>query len=82
MLALPPRERDELYQFVQNVWYEYGSAHAMGIPTPVVLSYMTDKAQSGAKLERDLIQKVAEVEYNMTLTDVSLRCARHGQWEV
>lgn len=42
---------------------------------------MMDKAQSRTVLERDLIQKVAEVENNVTWLDVFSRSAWYGPTE-
>lgn len=38
---------------------------------------MTDKVPSGTGLERDLIRKVAEIEYIVTSHGAFLRCARY-----
>lgn len=61
MYAILPRERDLFYHAVEPVWIESKSSRALSIPTPAVLSYVTDKAQSRTDLERDLVQKVSEV---------------------
>lgn len=46
--------------------------------TPVVFAYMIDKAHLGTGLERELIQKVAEVEYHVLLPGVFSHCVRYG----
>lgn len=48
----------------------------MDIPTLVMFSYMTSMAQSQTGLEHDLIQKVAENEYNVMSPGAFLRFAR------
>lgn len=65
MFVVPPRERDVFYQVVPNMWCEHKSDRALGILNPVILSYMTDKAQPRTVLNHDLIQNMGEVEYNV-----------------
>lgn len=43
--------------------------------------YITDKARSGTELERALVQKVTEVEYNVLSLGALLRGARYGPIE-
>lgn len=50
------------YQTVQDVWAAYESSRALGIPTPVVLSYMMAKALLETGLESKLIQKTTKTE--------------------
>lgn len=63
------------------MWVENEKSRALEIPTPVVFSYLADKTQSGASLERDLVRKVAEVQYNVTSLGAFLRDARYGPVE-
>lgn len=81
MFAITPRERDILYQAVQDVCGECKSARTLGILTSVIFSYMTDEAQLGAGFEHDLIQMVAEIEYHMTSLNALLGCARYDPTE-
>lgn len=81
MFAIPPRERDLLYQAVEPVWVGSESFHVLGILIPVVSSYVTDKAQSRTGLERDLVQNVAEVAYNVAPLGTFLRGARYSPIE-
>lgn len=67
IFSILPRECDMSYQVIQNVCCECESARVFGIPETIVFSYMTGKAQSKTGLKRDLIKKVAWVEYHETL---------------
>lgn len=63
MFAVLPREWDVFYQAVQDVWVKWESSRAFGSLTLAVFAYITDMAQSGNKLEVELVQKVDEVEH-------------------
>lgn len=65
MFATLPHERDGFCHALWDVQAECGSSRALSILTLVVFAYMTNKAQPGTGLERELIQKVAEVEYHL-----------------
>lgn len=56
MFAVPPCGRDQFFEAVEPVQAENESSRALGIPTPVIISYMTDNAQSGTVLERVFVQ--------------------------
>lgn len=56
------RDCDLIYQAVQDVWCKYQSACRLGVPTSVIFLNVTDGEQAETGLERDLIQKVAELE--------------------
>lgn len=43
--------------------------------------YIKNEAGSGTGSGRDLIQKIANVEYYMTLLSAFLRCVRYGLYE-
>lgn len=66
LFAAPPRRRDVLYQTDDPVWIGCVRSRALGILTPVVFLYLTDKVRSETGLDRDLVQKVAGVEYNVS----------------
>lgn len=78
MFAIQFRELDVFHQVFQDVWGKCKCTRAMDIPKPLGFSYMTDKAQSGTGLKRDLIQKVAEAEYHVMSLGAFLHCARYG----
>lgn len=46
MFVIPPRGRDVFYQAVYDVWDECKISLVLGILTPVLFLYMTDKAES------------------------------------
>lgn len=69
------------YQTYENVRFEYKNAPALGIPTPVSFPYMADKVQTGTWLGRNLIQKLAKVEYDATSLVVLLRYGQYGPIE-
>lgn len=81
MFAIPPRERDLFRQAVKEVWVECESFCTLGVPTPVYFVFMTDQAHSGTSLERDLVQKVAEDEYHVTMLGAFLRYVRYVPFE-
>lgn len=54
------------------------SSRAPGILILVIVLYMTDIAQSETGLERDLIQKAAEVEYCVMALSAFLHCVEYG----
>lgn len=76
MFAITPREQDLCYQIVEPVWDGSKRFSALSITKLVLFSYMTDLAQSGNGLVRDLVQKVAEGEYNVASLGRVLRGAR------
>lgn len=82
MLATLLRKRDLLFQPVELVWIARTSFRALGILPQGVLLYMTDEDQLGCGLKRNLVQKVAEVEYNMSFLSAFLRSARYGPPEL
>lgn len=53
----------------------------MGVLTPTVFSYMTDKAQSGTGVEHNLAQMDAEVVLSVASLSAFLRGARYGPIE-
>lgn len=55
MFVIPPRECDLFYKAVEPVWIASKRSCASGIPSLVVFSYMTERAQSESRLERDLV---------------------------
>lgn len=63
------------------MWRECKSACALGTSTPVIFLFMTIKAQSGTGLERDLIQKVAEIKYRVSSHSEILRFEQYGPIE-
>lgn len=50
----------------------------MSIPTPVLLLYTANKAQSRSGLKCDVIQKVTEVNYQVTSLGRFLHCAQYS----
>lgn len=56
------REFDLFYQAVEPVWLRSESSLAPDLLKEAIFSNMKDKAQPGTRIERDLVQKVAEVE--------------------
>lgn len=77
MFAIPPRESHLFYRAEEPVWIGSKSFRALGTPTPVVFSYLTDRAQSDTGLEHDLNQMVDEVEYNVSSLGAFLRGTRY-----
>lgn len=77
MFAIPPRKHDLFYQTIEPVWIGSERICALGIRTLVVFLYVTDEAQSGTGLERGLVQKVAEVEYNVSSLGAFLHSAQY-----
>lgn len=65
------------YQAFQTVRGELQSAPELGLPTVVVFLYMRDMIQSRTKLDRNSVQKVAEIEYRVMSRDVFTQCARY-----
>lgn len=78
ILAVLLRERDVFYAAVRDVWFELKRPRALGILTPVVYSYMTDKVQSKAGLKRYLILKIAGMFYHVMLLGSLLRWPWYG----
>lgn len=78
IFAIPPCERDLFYQAVQPVWIGIKISQILAIPTPVVFLYMTVTARAGTGLERDWVQKVAEVEYHVSPLGKFLSGACYG----
>lgn len=78
MFTAAPGERDGLYKAVQDVWAEYERSRALATPTLDFFAYMMDKAQSGTKLEGELIQKFTGVWYHMLSLGAFLRCVPYG----
>lgn len=81
MFATPTRERDLFHKAVEPVLAGGESFCYSDILTPVMFSNLTDKAQSGIELERNLVQKVAEAVRNVTSFGVFLRGAWHAPIE-
>lgn len=65
MSTISPREGDFFYQAAEPVCIGSKHSRTSGILTPVVFLFMKDKTQSGIRLERKLVQKIAEPEYDV-----------------
>lgn len=81
VFAILPRERDVLYCPFKDSWDDFEGSRALGISTPVVFLCLRGKIQTGTVSERDLIEKIAEVEFDVMTLGVFLRCARYGPVE-
>lgn len=78
MFAIPSHEWYMFFQAVQDVWCEYKSTCALGIPISIVFSYMTNKIQKETGLKLELAKRAAEVESGATSLGAFLRRARYG----
>lgn len=72
--AIPPREPNVFYYAMQDIQAGCKSSFALGIPTPVLVWYLTNEAQSDTCLERDSIQRAAEGEYHAMLLGAFTCC--------
>lgn len=81
MFAIPPRGCDLFNQAVEPVSVECESSRALGISKPAVFLYMKYSTQSGTGLEREAVQKIAEVEHRVASLGMFLRSTRYGQNE-
>lgn len=82
MFAISPCERCTFYQAIQDVLAKCESSGVLDISTSVVFLYMMEAARSGTSSERNLVQRVVEVEYHVTSLGAILRCARYGRLNV
>lgn len=78
IFAIPPRELDLLYQAVNSAWIGRKSFSALGISTPIVFSYTTNKAHSRTKPTRVPVQKVVGAECSVPSLGALSRAARYS----
>lgn len=78
MFAIPPLERDILYQAVQDLWLECKLSRVLGTSALVIFLYISDRLQYGTGLDHDLLHKVAEVGHHVMSLGPLLSCAWYG----
>lgn len=79
--AFPPRECNVFYCALKDTWNDLKRCRAFCNPTPVVFLYLKSKEQTGTVSERDLIEKIVEVEFDVTMLGTFLCCAQYGPSE-
>lgn len=81
IFALPPRERSRFYLLIKDVWKDYENARALGVLTPIVFLYLTERVKTGTELERSFLEKVLEVAFDVLVLGAFLCSVRYGPVE-